>query len=138
MYLFWLNTYIIHTAIHTTYKHAGSLMMISMCQRHRLARASFVGGSGGYIPQHFGQHSLRYHLQVHLRLRRLPSYFLLASSKLCFSPLPRSAKLAPRIQDVSLLLNSAKLCSSHLPSSPVQEGILTLKSFHCHAIRHLT
>ncbi len=51
---------------------------------------------------------------------------------------PSSAKLAPRLQDFIPLPTSANLNSSPLPSSPVQEGILTLKSFDCHIIHHLT
>jgi hypothetical protein len=48
------------------------------------------------------------------------------------SPLPSSV---PRRR---CLCQGTKLSSSPPPSSPVQEGILTLKSFDCHLICHLT
>ena len=65
----------------------------------------------------------------------------LATAKLSSSlprPLPRLQALPSSPQDFIALPISAKLSSSPLPSSPVQEGILTLKSFDCHLIYHLT
>jgi hypothetical protein len=66
---------------------------------------------------------------------------LLATAKLRSSPplpLPRLQALPSSTQDFIALPASAKLSFSPLPSSPVQEGILTLKSFDCHLICHLT
>ncbi len=63
---------------------------------------------------------------------------LLTSAKLCSSHLPSSVTLAPSLQDFSQHLTSAKLRSSPLPSLPVQDGILTLKSFDCLVICYLT
>ena len=64
---------------------------------------------------------------------------LLATAKLRSSPplpLPRLQALPSSPQDFIALPASAKLSFSPLPSS--QEGILTLKSFDCHLICHLT
>jgi hypothetical protein len=120
---------------------------IIMCQRRRLSRASRRRALLAEV-------AAIYDITVANEQSPLPpssllqassppslSPFSLASVKLRSSPLPRSAKLAPRLQDFSLLLTSDKLRSSPrapLPSSAVQEGILILKSFHCHMICHLT
>jgi hypothetical protein len=44
----------------------------------------------------------------------------------------------PRLQGSNPFLPSTKLQSSPVRSSPVQEGILKLKSFDCHVICHMT